>query len=414
MKTDKEKLRPTPRQERALEAVLWRCRPLDNTALEQRQRSTAWQRRRISVSVSRFEQDAELKAIRAAFPEYAVLHSHALHEVLARLDRTFQACFRRVQAGERPGFPRFKGRYGNCYHAFTFTEDGNGARLDNGHLVLAKLGHLGVHGSRLVEAIAAIAGTPRTVTISKEAAGWDVSVSVSVSCAAVPAPPRAPTGQETGIDLGLGLESFATLSDGTRILTPGYYRNAERYLAKCQRQVSRRKQGSQRWRRKAVCWLAKAQQRVRRRQRQDFHHKTALALVCHYDTRSHEALQVRNLLKHHHLAKSIADAGWRAFLALLSCKAARLQGCKAAHAGRAVHAVDPAYTRQACAGCGVVVQKGLCLRWHECPACGTSLQRDHNAAKTIVWRGQRLRGLAGKPAGTRGEACGDSRGSLRE
>ena len=95
-KTFKEKLRPTPSQERALEAVLWRCRELYNAALEQR--ITAWQRRHISVS--RFEQEAELKAIRAEFPEYAAIHSHILQDVLARLDKTYQAFFRRIQRGE--------------------------------------------------------------------------------------------------------------------------------------------------------------------------------------------------------------------------------------------------------------------------------------------------------------------------
>ena len=101
------------------------------------------------------------------------------------------------------------------------------------------------------------------------------------------------TGQETGIDLGL--ESFATLADGTMIHNPRYYRSAERYLAKCQRRVARRKKGSTR-RRKAVCWLAKAHQTVRR-QRADFHHKTALALVRIYDTIYHEDLQVRNMVR---------------------------------------------------------------------------------------------------------------------
>ncbi len=117
-KTYKEKLRPTPTQERALEAVLWRCRALYNTALEQR--ITAWQRCR--VSVSRFEQEAELKAIRAVFPDYADIHSHVLQDVLARLDRTYQAFFHRVQRGEKAGFPRFKGRYGTRYRTFTFKE----------------------------------------------------------------------------------------------------------------------------------------------------------------------------------------------------------------------------------------------------------------------------------------------------
>jgi putative transposase len=137
-KTYKEKLRPTPAQERALEEVLWRCRELYNTALEQR--ITAWQRCR--VSVSRYEQEAELKAIRAAFPQYAAIHSHILQDVLARLDRTYQAFFRRVQRGERAGFPRFKGHH--RYHSFTFKEYGNGARLDNGYLVLSKIGRISV------------------------------------------------------------------------------------------------------------------------------------------------------------------------------------------------------------------------------------------------------------------------------
>jgi putative transposase len=230
-------------------------------------------------------------------------------------------------------------------------------------------------------------GTPKTVTIFHEADGWYVAI----SCAEVPAQPLLATGQETGIDLGL--ESFATLADGTRILVPGCYRKAERYQAKCQRRVSRRRKGSQR-RRKAVGVLAKAHQTVRR-QRQDFHHKTALALVRQYDTIYHEDLRVANMVKNHHLAKSIADAGWGAFLIIFAFKAAS--------AGKRVVAVGPAFTSQTCTGCGVLVHKGLSVRWHSCPACGTSLHRDHNAARNIQWRGQRLRGLAGLPAGVNRE-----------
>jgi putative transposase len=148
-KTYKEKLRPTPTQERALEEVLWRCRDLYNAALEQR--ITAYQRRR--VSISRYEQEAELKAIRLEFPEYAAIHSPILQDVLARLDKTYQAFFRRIQRGEKAGFPRFKGW--SRYHSFTFKEYGNGARLENGMLVLAKMGRISVHWSRLVE------GSPR-------------------------------------------------------------------------------------------------------------------------------------------------------------------------------------------------------------------------------------------------------------
>jgi putative transposase len=370
-KTYKEKLRPTPAQERALDAVLWRCRDLYNVALEQR--ITAWQRRH--ASVSRYEQEAELKDIRAEFPEYAASHSHVLQDVLARLDKTYQAFFRRIQRGDKAGFPRFKGR--NRFHSFTFKEFGNGATLDNGFLVLATIGRISLHWSRPME------GTPKTVTISREADGWYVAI----SCANVLVHPLLETGQETGIDLGL--EAFATLADGTRILTPGSYRRAERYLAKCQRRVSRRKKGSHR-RRKAVGVLAKAHQTVRH-QRQDFHHKTALNLVRANDVIYHEELRVANMVRNHHLAKSIADAGWSAFLTILAFKAAS--------AGKQVVAVDPAFTSQLCSGCGVVVHKGLSVRWHACPECGTSLHRDHNAARNIQWRGQRLRGLAGLPAG---------------
>ncbi len=374
----KEKLRPTPAQERALDEILWRCRDLYNTALEQR--ITAWQRRH--VSVSRYEQEAELKTIRAEFPEYAGIHSHILQDTLARLDKTYQAFFRRVKAGEKAGFPRFKGR--NRFRSFTFKEYGNGATLDNGYLVLSKIGRISVHWSRPVE------GTPKTVTLSKEADGWYVAI----SCAEIPIQPLPPTGHETGIDLGL--EAFATLSDGARVLTPGCYRKAEAYLAKCQRRVAWRKKGSHR-RRKAVALLAKAHQTVRR-QRRDFHHKTALALVRENDVIYHEDLQTANMVRNRHLAKSIQDAGWAAFLSILAAKAA--------YTGRRAVAVPPAYTSQICSGCGILVAKDLSVRWHSCPDCGTSLHRDHNAAKNIERAGQARRGAVALAASENRESIG--------
>jgi putative transposase len=219
-------------------------------------------------------------------------------------------------------------------------------------------------------------GTPKTVTVSREADGWYVCF----SCADAPIQPLPPTGQETGVDLGI--EAFATLSDGMRIFNPGWYRKAEHALKTAQRRVTRRKKGSNR-RKKAVKLLAKAHQTVRR-QRTDFHHKTALALVQSYDTIYHEDLQTANMLKNHHLAKSIADAGWSAFLSILAFKAV--------YAGKRMVAVPPAYTSQTCSGCGVMVHKGLSVRWHACPDCGASLHRDHNAARNIERLGQSRRG----------------------
>jgi putative transposase len=324
-KTYKYKLKPTPEKEQAMTFVVRRCRELYNAALQERKE--AWQKCGVSITIA--NQSAQLPEIKEVRPEYRDIHSQVLQDVLTRLDSAFQRFFARVKAGQTPGYPRFHGR--DRYNSFTYKQFGNGATLDNGFLVLSKMGRIAVRWSRPMK------GTPKTVTISKEADGW---------------------------------------------CSPGWYRRTERALKTAQRRVSRRKQGSNR-RRKAVTLLAKAHQKVRR-QRQDFHHKTALALVREHDVVYHEDLQTANMVKNHHLAKSISDAGWAAFLTILTYKAA----C----AGRRVVAVNPAFTSQRCSGCGVLVQKGLSVRWHRCPDCGTSLHRDHNAAKNIERLGQSLRG----------------------
>jgi putative transposase len=396
-KTYKEKLRPTPQQEQALELVLWRCRALYNTALEQR--ITRWKQR--GVSITRYQQEAELKTLRAELPEYADIHSHILQDVLARLDKTYQAFFRRVANGEKPGFPRFHGR--NRYHSFTYKEYGNGARLDNGYLVLSKIGRIAVRWSRLIQ------GTIKTVTISKEADGWYVCC----SCAEVPTEPLPLTGRETGIDVGLKV--FLITADGDTVENPRHYQKSERALKKANQRVSRRKKGSHR-RAKAAHQCAKQHQHVRR-QRSDFHHQTALALVRDYDVIYVEAIAPSNLSRrpqpkpddnrgYEHngakrkagLNKSIQDAGWRQFLSILAFKAA----C----AGKRVEAVNPAYTSQDCSGCGARIQKSLSVRTHVCTNCGLILDRDENAATNILWRGQRLRGVAGLPAAVNREPVG--------
>jgi putative transposase len=383
-KTYKEKLKPTPAQERALEAVLWRCRTLYNTALEQR--ITLWRQR--GVSLTRYQQEDELKDLRAEMPEYASIHSHILQDVLARLDKTYQAFFRRVAHGEKAGFPRFHGR--ERYHSFTYKEYGNGARLDNGHLVLSKIGRIAVRWSRPIE------GSIKTVTISQEADGWYVSF----SCADVPTQPLPETGHETGIDVGLKV--FLITADGEAVANPRHYRKAERELKKAQQRVSKRKKGSKR-RKKAVKLLAKKHQHVRR-QRTDFHHKTALMLVRQYDTIYHEAIQPANLSRRPRpvpdgnggyerngasrkagLNTSIQDAGWGHFLSILAYKAA--------WAGKRAEAVNPADTTQNCSGCGERMPKDLSVRTHVCTYCGLVMDRDLNAAKNIQWLGQRLRGV---------------------
>jgi putative transposase len=363
-KTFKFKLHPTPEQERAMEVVLRRCRELYNAALQERR--DAWQN--CGVSVTAAGQSAQLPAVKEVRPDYRDLHSQVVQDVLTRLDKAFQAFFRRVKNGEKPGYPRFQGA--NRSNSFTYRQLGNGATLDHGVLVLSKLCRIAVRWSRPLE------GTPKTVTISREGDGWYVCF----ACADIPVQPLPPTGQEAGIDLGR--EAFATTSDGTRIFHPGWYRRAERKLTAAQRRVSRRKKGSHR-RRRAVGLLTKAHLKLKR-QRADFHHKGALRLVHESDTIYHEDVQTANMLKNHYRAKSIQDAGWSQFVSILAAQAA--------DAGQRVVAVPPADTSQACSGGGVIVHKGLSVRWHSCPDCGTSLHRDVNAAKNIERLGQSLRG----------------------
>jgi putative transposase len=361
-KTFKYKLLPTLEQAQALEMVLWRCRELYNAGLQER--TAAWERRRVSVTFAM--QSAQLPAIKDVRPEYREVNAQVLQDVLHRLDKTFQAFFRRVQAGEQPGYPRFQGR--DRYNSFTYPQVGEhgGAALDGSVLNLSKVGRIPMRLHRPLQ------GTPKTVTVCREADGWYACI----SCAEVPIEPLPATGHETGIDVGLKV--FLITADGELIENPRHYRKMEQQLAKAQRRVSRRKKGSKR-RRKAVHLLKRHHQTVQR-QRRDFHHKTALALLRQYDTVYLEDLRVANLVRNRYLAKSISDAGWAAFRTILEAKAA--------YAGRRVVAVPPAYTSQECSGCGEFVRKSLSVRTHVCPSCGLVLDRDENAAKNIRRAGQ--------------------------
>lgn len=111
-----------------------------------------------------YQQKAELPGIKAAMPDYAEVHSQVLQNVVLRVERAFQAFFRRVQAGDTAGYPRFQGR--DRYHSFTYPQYDNDTRLDNGLLVLSKIGRVAMRWSRPLE------GAPKTVTLSHEADGW--------------------------------------------------------------------------------------------------------------------------------------------------------------------------------------------------------------------------------------------------
>jgi putative transposase len=243
-------------------------------------------------------------------------------------------------------------------------------------LSLSKIGRIRLRLHRPLE------GTPKTMTISREADGWYACI----SRAEVPTVPLPSTGRETDIDAGLTV--FLITADGEAVENPRQYRKAEQQLAKAQRRVSRRKQGSTR-RRKAVRLLARNHHKVQR-QRTDVHHKTALALLQQYDVVYLEDVRVAYMVRNPHHATSISDAGWAALRTLLKAKAA----C----AGRQVIAVPPAYTSQNCSGCGERVRKSLSVRTHICPCCGLVMGRDENAARNICRAGQARQARTGPGA----------------
>jgi putative transposase len=156
-KTFKYKLKPTHEQERALEVVLSRCRVLYNTALEQRK--TAWERCRVSLSCC--QQKAELPDLKAACPQYAEINAQVSQDVILRVERAYQAFFRRIKGGKQPGYPRFQAR--SRYNSFTYPQYGahGGVVLDGGVLCLSKFGRIPLRLHRPLH------GTPKTVTIRR-------------------------------------------------------------------------------------------------------------------------------------------------------------------------------------------------------------------------------------------------------
>lgn len=356
MKTYIHKLKPTKPQLAAMEQTLEVCRHLYNGALAERK--DAWENERRSVTFA--QQCASLPALKEKSAYLPNVHSQVLQDVMHRVNRSFENFFRRVKAKETPGYPRFKGE--NWYDSFQYRQYGNGAKFDSaGRLSLSKIGAIRVCKDR------PMMGTPKTVTITRRADGWYACI----ACETEPEPlPK--TGESVGIDVGL--EFFATLSNGEAIANPRLLRRAERQLKTAQRRVSRRKRGSER-RKKARVLLAKAHLRVRRA-RLDFCHKVAHGLVRRFDTIALEKLNIKGMVKNHHLAKSISDAGWGLFVSVLTQKAES--------AARQVIAVNPAYTSQDCSNCGQRVPKALSVRLHSCPHCGFEAHRDHNAALNIL------------------------------
>lgn len=270
---------------------------------------------------------------------------------MRRLDKAFAAFFRRIKAGDKPGYPRFRGV--GRFDTVDFPKDGDGCRWNSTprdrvtRVRFQSVGHVKVHQHRPV------AGKVKTVSVKREGKRWYVILTAEQ---AKPEPLPA-TGSVVGIDMGIA--NFLADSNGGFVQNPRHGRKAARRLEEAQRALTRCKRRSKR-RRKAVETVAKLHRKVRR-QRLDHAHKTALDLVREHDFIAHEDLKIRNMSKTPEpkpdpdnpgaflpngasakagLNRSIADAGWGVFLQILTAKAES--------AGREVMAVDPRNTSRRC------------------------------------------------------------------
>jgi putative transposase len=302
------------------------------------------------------------KHYRQTFPYADQVFSQTAQSVIEQVDLAFQAFFRRVKAGEKPGYPRFKGR--GRYNSFLFKQFGAGAKLDGRRLKLYGIGRVRVRWHRPIE------GKIKTVRILRKADRWYACF----ACEIERPEPLPATGRMVGIDVGVS--ALITTSDGDKVAHPAYYRAGQKRLRVLQRKLARAKRGS-RNRQKALRAVQRQQAHVAA-QRADFLHKLSADLVRLNDRIALEDLRVRNMVRNRHLSKSILDSGWATFRQYLTYKAES--------AGREVAFVDPAYTSKCCSACGAVFQDfDLSTRWVTCD-CGLSLDRDHNAALNILSR----------------------------
>jgi len=352
-KTFKYRLFTTRLQSQALDGQLGEACRLYNAALQERR--DAWKQR---VSVNYYTQANQLKEIRAA-GHLGLANFSCCQDILRRVNKTFEAFFRRLNRGEKAGYPRFKSR--RRFDSVIFPSYGDGIKLNGNVLRVQGVGQIEVKLHR------PIAGTIKTVTIKRECGKWYVCF--SVACEAKPLPPL-----DNAIGIDLGLEYLAALTDGPPIPNPRWYRQAEARLRRAQRKIARRKKGSHR-RGKAVGLLQKVHARIRN-QRNEFQHRLSFWLIKNFGTIVIEDLNVKGLAGGM-LAKSVHDASWAALI----CKIAY----KAENAGRTLIKVDPRGTSQTCV-CGKTVRKVLSDREHICTACGLIAPRDLVSAQIILQR----------------------------
>ena len=366
MKAYRFRLYPSTEQERKLNEQLESCRQLYNSFLIERRYAYRGQKKSLTYN----HQQNEMPELKQEFEEYKEIHSQVLQDVARRADRAYQNFYRRIRekkqgVRQKAGFPRLKGK--GQYRSLTYPQSGFHL-LENGHLKLSKIGRLRMFQHRDIK------GEIKTLNISQDVSGkWYASFSVKQD--RISFHPEH-TGNTIGIDAGL--LHLTTMSDGTVIDPPHFLMKSERRIRMAQRNLSRRKKGSSN-RKKAKITLSKQHKKVKD-QREDFAHKLSNQIVQNNDLIVFENLNIRSMVKNHHLAKSIADASWNTLIQYTTYKAES--------AGREVVLVDPGNTSRTCSNCGYKKESlGLSERTFLCESCGLDIDRDLNAAINIHNKG---------------------------
>jgi len=374
-KSFKYRIYPTKSQRSRMERTLDLCRWVYNQTLAYRK--DAWEKE--GRSTSKYETHNLLPEWKVEKPELIEVHSQVLQNVQERVEMAFKAFFRRIKLGEKPGYPRFRGR--GWYDSFTYPQ--SGFKLLCGKLRISKVGDVKIKLHRPIE------GKIKRLTIRRTSTGkWFACFSVEIDD--LPKPPWK-DGSMVGIDVGL--KSFATLSNGEKIDNPRFFRSEEKALAKAQRRLSKCEKGTPD-RMKALKVVQRIHERIANK-RYYFAHQVSHDLIERFGLIAIEDLSITKMLKNHCLAKSISDAAWRMLVTITSYKAES--------AGSIVVLVDPRNTSQLCSRCGLRVTKSLSDRVHECPQCGLVMDRDENAAINILRLGLQSLPKARSPALQGGE-----------
>lgn len=356
----KYRFHPTDAQAAELSRTFGCVRKVYNMALAARAEAWARQERvnynQTSAMLTGWKKTEELAFL-------SEVSSVPLQQTLRHLQVAYTNFF-----AKRAKYPRFKSKKKSrksaeyTTSAFTFRD---------GKLTLAKMtGPLDIRWSRPLPE-----GTqPSTVTVSQDAAGrWFVSM-LCEDAGVKPLPVL-----DTAVGIDAGITSLLTLSTGEKITNPKFGNADRARLAKAQKNLARKAKGDGANRRKARVKAAKVYARIADRRR-DHLHKLTTRLVRENQTIVIEDLTVRNMVKNHSLARAISDAAWRELRTMLEYKWAWY--------GRELVAIDRWFpSSKLCSACGAIASKmPLHVRTWTC-GCGTTHDRDVNAAKNILAAG---------------------------